>query len=67
MDIGVPIRELGPIDMEALKTRVLEQEQRAWEEQEYRQYAYDVHKDTRSIVMVFCDTKWPEVTISKEP
>ncbi|TNE59070.1 MAG: hypothetical protein EP340_03600 [Alphaproteobacteria bacterium] len=67
MDIGVPIRELGPIDMADLKARVLEQEQKAWEEQEYRQYAYDVHKDTRSIVMVFCDTKWPEVTISKEP
>ena len=66
MNIEMPLRELGEIDVEALKDAVLAQESIAWRENEHRQQSYDVHTYTESIVLVFCDGVWPEITISKE-
>jgi hypothetical protein len=66
MDIGKPLRELGDVDVEALREAVLAQDESAWLENEHRQQAYDVHHNTQSIVMVFCDGEWPEVTVSRE-
>lgn len=60
MDIGVDQRCLGEIDIEELKQRILSQEPEAWAEQAIRQQIYEVHKDTESIVMLFCDESWPE-------
>ena len=37
MDIGVPQKCLGPVDSEALRARILEQEPVAWQEQLLRQ------------------------------
>ncbi len=67
MDIEGPLRELGEIDVEPLKKAILSQEPAAWLENEHRQQSYDVHTYTESIVLVFCDEKWPELTISKQP
>ena len=68
MDIKIPIRELGSVDSQDLATAILAQEESAWHEELHRQETYDVHQETQSIVLVFCELEaWPEVTIAKEP
>jgi hypothetical protein len=68
MDIDVPVRELGPVDSEALRQCVLAQDEDAWKEEKHRQQAYDVHRETESIVLVFTDlAQWPEISVKKEP
>ena len=67
MDIDRPIRELGPVDTGPLCRAILAQNEAAWHEQEYRQRAYEVHRDTESMVLVFTDeSAWPELVIKKE-
>lgn len=66
MDIGVEQRCLGEIDMQALRERILAQDPAAWAEQAIRQQTYEVHRDTESIVMLFCDESWPEGDIYRE-
>lgn len=68
MDIGEPLRELGPVDVGTLQAAILGQEEAAWHEEEIRQEAYEVHKQTESIVLVFTDgSGWPEIEVHKEP
>jgi hypothetical protein len=68
MDIQTPIRELGPVDSAALAEAILAQDEIAWHEEEHRQQAYDVHRQTESIVLVFANLEvWPEIEIRKEP
>jgi len=68
MDIDVPLRELGDIDISALRDAILNQNDDAWHEDESRQQSFYVHHMTRSIVMVFVDdTKWPERHVRKGP
>jgi len=66
MDIGDDQRCLGEVDIEALKGRILSQEPQAWAEQALRQKTYEVHQDTESIVMLFCDESWPDGDIHRE-
>lgn len=66
MDIGVEQRCLGQIDVQDLAQRIMAQEQDAWNEQAIRQQTYEVHKDTESIVMLFCDESWPNGEIYRE-
>jgi hypothetical protein len=62
------IKELGPVDSEALVDAVLSQERAAWREEEYRQEVYDVHQETESIVLVFTELEnWPEIDVCKQP
>ncbi len=67
MNIEVEQRCLGEVDVQALSDRILAQEPAAWDEQLSRQQTYEVHKDTESIVMLFCDESWPEGEIYREP
>lgn len=67
MDIGVEQKCLGAVDVAALRERILAQPQAAWREQLTRQQTYEVHKDTESIVMLFCDEAWPDGDIYREP
>ena len=68
MDINVPLRELGDIDISALRDAIFNQEDAAWHEDESRQQTFYVHDRTRSIVLVSVDdTKWPNRVVSKEP
>jgi hypothetical protein len=68
MDIGVPLKELGPVDAEALREAVLAQDEAAWREQELRQNEYEVHRSTQSIVLVFTDgSGWPSLEVSRQP
>ena len=68
MDIGIPLRELGPVDSAALQQTILQQDEAAWKEDEYRQEAFDVHRATESIVMLFVDLdSWPDIAVRQEP
>ena len=53
--------------MQALGEAILAQEPQAWMEKLNRQQDYEVHRDTESIVMLFCDESWPEGEIYREP
>ena len=67
MNIDKPLRELGEVDIESLSTAVLALDPAIWLENKYRQEEYDVHTYTESVVLVFCDDKWPDLTVSKQP
>lgn len=68
MDIGEPVRELGPVGIEPLRRAILEQDESAWREEQVRQEAYEVHRQTESIVLVFTDGEgWPDIEVHKEP
>jgi hypothetical protein len=68
MDIGVPIRSFGKVDMEALAAAVLAQDEAAWNENVQRQTDYEVHEQTRSIVLLFAEVAdWPAIEVSKQP
>lgn len=68
MDIDTLLRELGSVDNLALSAAILAQEEEAWREDKYRQQAFDVHRETESIVLVFDNLKrWPEIEVVKEP
>lgn len=68
MDIDTPIKCLGAVDTAPLRDCLLAQERGAWLEHAFRQKAYDVHRYTESIVMVFTDGDgWPDIEISRQP
>ncbi len=68
MDIGVPVRNYGKVAMEPLAGAILAQDEVAWNENVQRQNDYEVHEQTRSIVLLFADVgQWPAVEVSKQP
>ena len=68
MDIGVPIRCFGKVDMEPLGAAILAQDEAAWNENVQRQKDYEVHEQTRSIVLLFAEVSdWPAIEVSKQP
>jgi quercetin dioxygenase-like cupin family protein len=67
MDIGVPLRELGAYNIDALRTAIALQDEAAWLDNTHRQQAYDVHQMTHSLVMIFTDTaQWPALEVRRE-
>ncbi len=66
MDIEEAQRYLGEVDVQALSEAILAQEPEAWTEQIIRQQAYQVHQETESIVLLFCDESWPWGEIHRE-
>jgi len=66
MDIKEAQRYLGEVDVQSLSEAILAQEPQAWTEQLIRQQTYEVHQDTESIVLLFCDESWPEGEIHQE-
>jgi hypothetical protein len=66
MDIGVPIKDWGEVDTTILREAILKQDDLAWDEDDRRQDDYDVHRQTKSIVMLFASLTWPQVTITRE-
>lgn len=67
MDIDGPQRYLGQVDIQVLKEAILSQEEGAWHENAQRQKDYEVHYDTESIVLLFCDESWPKGEVHQEP
>jgi hypothetical protein len=67
MDIDEPLRELGEVDVEPLRGAILGLDEESWLVNEHRQLEYQVHRNTRSVVMVFTDgSNWPDIEITKE-
>ncbi len=68
MDIGVPIRSFGKVGMAALGAAILAQDEAAWNENVQRQKDYEVHEQTRSIVLLFANVEdWPAIEVTKQP
>ena len=66
MNIDTPLRELGSVDINNLRDAILSQENAAWDEEQLRQEEYEVHKATKSIVMIFVNLDhWPEIEVQK--
>jgi hypothetical protein len=66
MDIDVAQRCLGEVDVQALRDAILAQQPEAWLEEEGRQQTYEVHRDTESMVLLFCEESWPDGEIYQE-
>jgi aspartyl/asparaginyl beta-hydroxylase (cupin superfamily) len=66
MDIGIPIKDWGEVDTTILREAILDQDDIAWEEDDQRQDDYVVHRQTKSIVMLFASQTWPRVSITRE-
>ena len=67
MDIDVPLKDLGPIAIDALKEAILSIDELTWKLQSFRQGEDGVHQQTKSIVLVFTDGEsWPNIEVSKE-
>lgn len=68
MDIGVPVRSFGKVEMQALAAAILAADEAAWNENVERQKSFEVHEQTRSIVLLFAEvSNWPELEVSKQP
>ncbi len=67
MNIDTPVRELGQIDINPLREVVLNQEQSIWDQSTIRQEEFEVHKATKSILMLFANIEnWPEIEVRRE-
>jgi len=67
MNIGSALRDLGDVAIDELRDAILAQEENAWHECDLRQRSYDVHHDTESIVLLFCEARWPDPAVSRMP
>jgi hypothetical protein len=68
MDIGTPLRSFGAVEMQPLAAAILAQDEAAWNENVQRQRDYEVHEQTRSIVLLFAEVgDWPTIEVSKQP
>lgn len=67
MDIGVPLKSYGKVDSEPLAAALLSADETIWSEYVERQKSYEVHEQTRSIVLLFAEvSNWPAVDVTKE-
>lgn len=67
MDIGIPLRELGAIDVQPLADAIGALGADDWLRDCRRQRDYDVHRRTESVVLLFTDgAGWPAITVSRE-
>ena len=67
MDIDLPIKTLGEVEVSPLKEAVLSLSDSDWGAQQIRQNEYEVHRQTESVVLVFTDGKgWPNIEVTKE-
>lgn len=67
MNIDVPLKQLGDVDVSPLRNAVLGLDDEAWLANVNRQEDYEVHKQTQSVVLVFCDGPLDDLEISKQP
>ena len=66
MDIDTPLKPLGPIDIGPLSRAILDLDEDTWLTNEQRQNDYEVHRQTQSVIMVFCDGPMNDLVVSKE-
>jgi hypothetical protein len=66
MDIDPPLKSLGRIDSGPLRKAILDLDEDAWLSNEQRQDDYEVHRQTQSVIMVFCNGPMNDLAVSKE-
>lgn len=66
MNIDTPLKSLGDINVESLKQAILALDEQVWLDNEDRQNDYEVHHQTRSIVLIFCDGTVEDLVVSKK-
>ena len=66
MNIDTHLKELGAIDVEPLRNAILGLAEADWLSNEQRQNDYEVHRQTQSVILVFCDGPMNDLVISKE-
>jgi len=66
MNIDEPMKNLGDVDSSALIDAVLQLDDEAWFHNVNRQTDYEVHKQTQSVVLVFCDGPMDDLEVSKQ-
>jgi hypothetical protein len=66
MNIDTPLKPLGPIDIGPLSRAILDLDENTWLTNEQRQNDYEVHRQTQSIILVFCDGPMNDLAVSKE-
>jgi hypothetical protein len=59
-----PTVPLGKVACQPLTDKVMSLEEPAWRVDARRQRDYDVHAQTQSIILLFCDG-WPDVTVTR--
>ena len=64
MLLETPVRTLGPVDHQALKSAVVSAAPAAWLEDDTRQKSFEQHKQTQSLVMLF-SASWPDPVVEK--
>tara|TARA_R110002096_G_scaffold107636_1_gene235782 strand:+ start:678 stop:1241 length:564 start_codon:yes stop_codon:yes gene_type:complete len=66
MNIEEPLKILGDVDGSALAAAILGLDAPAWLENRNRQTDYEVHRQTESVVLIFCDGPMEDMTVSKQ-
>lgn len=67
MDISTPLKDLGEVESSALEQAILTVEEPRWLEEQVRQKKYEeVHYNTESLILIFCDhDNWPNIDVVK--
>ena len=65
MNIEQAMKDLGPVPADALRETILNLDENAWLANSVRQNEFEVHKQTRSVVLVFCDVTKDDLQVSK--
>ena len=60
----MPLRSFGKVDVAPLIAAIVAADDAAWNENVERQKSYEVHEQTRSIVLLFAEVEhWPAVEV----
>ncbi|MEM1403675.1 MAG: aspartyl/asparaginyl beta-hydroxylase domain-containing protein [Pseudomonadota bacterium] len=67
MEISVPLKDLGNVDIAELTDAVTALSPAVWREEQLRQKKYsEVHYNTESVILIFCDhDNWPALDVVK--
>lgn len=66
MNIDVPLKDLGEVDASRLSAAILGLDEEAWLANVNRQSDYEVHRQTQSVVLVFCSGSMDDLEVSKQ-
>lgn len=66
MNIDEPMKMLGAVQAGSLSDAVLALDGDAWRQNASRQNDYEVHRQTQSVVLVFCDGPMSDLEVTRE-
>ena len=68
MHFSGQIKNLQNLDITQLKEKVLSLPEEIWEQDKRRQEKFEVHYQTQSILLYFCECEhWPKLSVTQEP